>query len=219
MADSSNKLATTIGAVAALLTAVTGLIVILTKIGVLKNTESLTPTTVATEHADAAGARGVPVNLPDPKPPEPKPAQPDPPPAPPELEYASYYNAKYGYAVVYPKALLFPEKEAAYGQRFKSLDGNVTLNVLSVDNTAHDTPASAYADMIHTLTTGTPLTIVKQALEPKGFAIDTKNGPRLSHMKLVLNDKYYRLLSMDYNESDRPVFDAVWTHIAAAFER
>jgi hypothetical protein len=219
MADSSNKLATTIGAVAALLTAVTGLIVILNKIGVVKTTE--TPAIVATEHAADAGGRGdpVPAKLPEPKPADAKPAQPDPPPAPPELEYASYYNAKYGYAVVYPKALLFPEKEAAYGQRFKSLDGKVMMSVISGDNTSHDTPANSYAETIHTLTTVTPVTIVRQLLEPRGYAIDTKNGPRLSHMKLVMSDKYYRLLSMEYDDSDRTVFEPVWTHIVTAFEK
>jgi hypothetical protein len=70
--------------------------------------------------------------------------------------------------------------------------------------------------MIRTLTKGTPLTIVRQQLEPQGFAIDTKNGPRLSHMKMVLTDKFDRLLSIEYNESDRPVFDPVWTHIVTA---
>jgi hypothetical protein len=55
---------------------------------------------------------------------------------------------------VYPKELLFPEKESAIGRSFKSLEGNVTLNVMSVDNTAHDTPATAFADMIRTLNKG-----------------------------------------------------------------
>jgi hypothetical protein len=99
MADSSNKLIALIGAVAALLTAITGLIVILNKIGVLKSTESLTPTTVS-EPLGGAGGRGAatPANLPLAKLPDPTPeakaAQPAPPPAP-ELEYASCYNAKY----------------------------------------------------------------------------------------------------------------------------
>jgi hypothetical protein len=76
-----------------------------------------------------------------------------------ELEYDSYYNAKYGFSVIYPKTLLFPEKEESYGRRFKSLDGKVTLNLNFAGNTEHQKPPEAYAEMVQLYSKNTPLTI------------------------------------------------------------
>jgi hypothetical protein len=117
---------------------------------------------------------------------------------------------------VYPKALLFPGKESAIGQRFKSLDGNVTLSVLSVDNSSHDTPGNG-------VRRHDPDPDQRDAPDDRATAARTarlrhrhEERPRLSHMKMVLTDKFDRLLSIEYNESDRPVFDPVWTHIVTA---
>jgi hypothetical protein len=104
--------------------------------------------------------------------------------------------------VIYPKTLLFPEPETSIGRKFQSLDGKVTLNVTSVDNTEQQTAAAAYAEMVHTYQKLTPVTVVDHRLEPNGFLISTKNGSRLAHMKMVVSSRYYRMLSMEYDESD-----------------
>jgi hypothetical protein len=218
-------------ALAALLGAVTALLVALNTAGLLNRASSAD----ASDSAKALGSKPPEGSKPKEPPPvaelegsKPKESPPvaelegskpkEPPPVP-ELEYDSYYNAKYGYSVVYPKTLLFPEKETPLGRVFKSLDGKITLNVMSVDNKERQTAPEAYAEMIRVYSQNTPVTTVEQRLEPGGFEIGTKNGPRLAHVKMVLNDRYYRLLTMEYDESERAVFDPVWTRISTQFAK
>jgi hypothetical protein len=35
----------------------------------------------------------------------------------------------------------------------------------------------------------------------------------------VLNNRYYRWLNMEYDESERAVFDSVWTRISTQFAK
>jgi hypothetical protein len=204
-------------AVAAFVTAVSGLILALNTAGFLKRDQPVDVRPSVPERTDSG-----------PKPAESKPPAPTPTEAPgngtdssppyEKLEYASYYNAKYGYSVVYPKALLFPDKESAIGRRFKSIDGNVTLSVTSVDNAEHQTPDIAYVEMVQAMAK-TPWTVVGKTPEPNGFSLEMRNGSRLKHMKMVMNSSYYRLLDMEYDESERAMMDGVWSHVAKAFEQ
>lgn len=203
-------------ALATFLGAVTALIVALNSAGLLNRVPP----------GDAG--KSTKTSFPETQPHEPKPVEQTPPIVTPKLdeppktqewEYESYFNAKYGFSVIYPKTLLFPEKEESYGRRFKSLDGKVTLSLMAVDNADRQKAPEAYAEMVRTYSQNTPVTILDQRLEPNGYEFRTKNGPRLGHMKMVLNDRYYRVLSMEYDESERTVFDPVWTRISTQFAR
>jgi len=138
----------------------------------------------------------------------------------PELEYANYFNMKYGYSVIYPKALLFPEKENPLGNTFKSLDGKVALSVMGVDNPGGEiTAASGYKDATDIYTKHAPVTILDQRLESNGFEFKTKNGSRIGRSKVVVTSSYFRTLSMEYDDAESAVYEPVWTRIATQFAR
>jgi hypothetical protein len=135
--------------------------------------------------------------------------------------YAIYTNQKYGYSVPYPRDLLLPWKTTGdMGQSFRSADGKAKMSVLAAANTEHQSIPAALDDMVRVYSTDKANEIVYKVHRPNGFELFVKSGSsRLVRIAVVMTAADYRFLTMEYEQSAKGTFDAVWAHIAREFER
>lgn len=135
-----------------------------------------------------------------------------------EETYQTYYNARFGYSIVYPSSLLVPQREAdnGDGRKFLSRDGRVKLTVYGVNNALNRTHAQEYARAQDAWNTdGAKITLSK--LTPQHFALSGFIDNNIFYEKTVFRGDTFCTMIWEYPKELRQRVDTPLNRSFASF--
>lgn len=134
------------------------------------------------------------------------------------LRYQSYQNARFGYAIPYPAALVkpFPESQNGDGRRFVSADGATTLTVYAhynaLDYTALQQLQTSQKSWQRRHAT---ITLAKVLLD--GYVLSGTYESAIFYEKAALHNGTFSTFIWQYPAAQKQRMDAVVTYTARAF--
>ncbi len=130
-----------------------------------------------------------------------------------------YTNARFDFAVEYPKGMLLPQGESANGdgQRFESKDKKFTLAVWGGYNVFDRTVAEECGWHIGIKRKAAPLTVTYKASKGNWYVFSGVTGGAIVYQKGVLDDGAFKTLYLEYPQSDRDALDPVVKRIIGSF--
>ena len=134
------------------------------------------------------------------------------------LRYQTYQNARFGYAVPYPAALVRPQPEAdnGDGRRFVSPDGATTLTVYAGYNALDYTVAQQLRMSRQSWQEkGASITLAKAL--PDGYVLSGTVKSTIFYEKAALHNGTFSTFSWQYPAAQKQRMDAVVTYTARAF--
>ncbi len=131
--------------------------------------------------------------------------------------YASYLNARYGYAISYPSTFLRPEPESdnGDGRQFTSNDSSALLTVWGENNVSGTTLRSLYKGQIDAVAPGRVVSY--KIIKPQWFVVSWSENGRLFYRKTIARKGGFATFILEYTEGRRGVFDPMVPAIAASF--
>ena len=128
------------------------------------------------------------------------------------VTYRNYSNARYGFTIAYPSGLLIPQGESdnGDGQRFVSKDGRATLLAFGANRLGRnlrDEFQSAQENR----------TVTYKVLKPNMFVVSGTANGKIFYQKTLLRGDRFKTFIIEYDESERAVFDSITTRIARSF--
>jgi hypothetical protein len=133
--------------------------------------------------------------------------------------YQTYHNARFAYSISYPASLLQPQGEAANGdgQKFLSGDGRAELIVYGRYNALNGTLKQAYTEE-STAKVGHPRRVVTyKVLRANWFVVSGHEGGKTFYQKTMLKGDTFKTFRIEYDESEKAVFDPVTKRIEKSF--
>ena len=134
------------------------------------------------------------------------------------LRYQTYQNARFGYSIPYPAALVKPQPEAdnGDGRRFTSPDGATTLTVYAGYNALDYTVAQQLAMSRQSWREkGATVTLAK--VLPDGYVLSGTVKSAIFYEKAALHNGTFSTFSWQYPVAQKQRMDAVVTYTARAF--
>ena len=131
----------------------------------------------------------------------------------------SYANARFAFAVEYPKGVLFPQGESTNGdgQRFESKDKKFTLAVWGGFNVFDRTVAEECDWHIGIKRKAAPLTVTYKASKGNWYVFSGVTGGVIVYQKGILQDGAFKTLLLEYPQSDKDALDPVVKRIIGSF--
>ncbi len=128
------------------------------------------------------------------------------------LVYRTYTNARYNYSISYPSNLLIPQGEAdnGDGQAFRSKDGAAEMRVYGSQNLGGGLE-EAYAEA------QAGKTVSYKIIKGNWFVVSGYNGGKIFYQKTMLKGDVLKTFSIEYDESQKSIYDKVTTRIARSF--
>ena len=128
-----------------------------------------------------------------------------------------YSNARYGYAISYPPALLkaLPEPDAGDGRVFEGINGSAEFRVYAggtvegIDDTAEAIAKSAEDECPGHRAS-------YRVIKPKVAAISCEAGTTIIYQKTILHDGVATTLMATYPSSERAIWNPVVATMAAS---
>jgi hypothetical protein len=126
--------------------------------------------------------------------------------------YRTYSNARYGFSISYPADLLVPQGESdnGDGQRFTSRDGSASLAAFGsnrLDRSLQDEYSSAQENR----------NVTYKVLKRDMFVVSGTENGKIFYQKTLLRGAVFKTFIIEYDESERGVYDAVTTRVARSF--
>ncbi len=140
-------------------------------------------------------------------------------PAGPAPAYQTYSNARFGYRVAYPPALVRPQPEAdnGDGRRFVSADKQTTLTVFGSYNVLEKSVQQEMrTEQAAWRAQGATLTLSQQLSD--GFVLSGYLGKAIFYQKTQLRHGTFATFIWQYPATQQPTMAAVVTHTARTFE-
>lgn len=134
------------------------------------------------------------------------------------LRYQTYHNARFGYAIPYPAALVRPQPEAANGdgRRFVSPDGATTLTVYAGYNALDYTVAQQlHMSRQSWQEKGATITLAKTLAA--GYVLSGTLKSAIFYEKAALLNGTFSTFSWQYPAAQKQRMDAVVTYTARMF--
>jgi len=131
--------------------------------------------------------------------------------------YASYLNARYGYAISYPSTFLRPEPESdnGDGRKFTTSDNSVLLTVWGENNVTGATLRSLYKGQADAVAPGRVVSY--KVIKPQWFVVSWSENGRLFYRKTIARKEGFATFILEYDEGKRGTFDPMVPAIAASF--
>ncbi|RAK65800.1 hypothetical protein DLM85_13865 [Hymenobacter edaphi] len=136
----------------------------------------------------------------------------------PPVDYHTYRNARFGYSIPYPAALVRPQPEAPNGdgRRFVSADGATTLTVYgshnALDHTAHQQLTMSRQSWQEK---GATVTLAK--VLPGGYVLSGTLHTSIFYEKASLQNGVFSTFIWQYPAAQKPRLDAVVSYTARTF--
>ena len=135
--------------------------------------------------------------------------------------YSTYNNARFGYAIDYPKGMVKPQSESTNGDGrvFESADRQIELRVWGSYNALGTTLKQRYADDVKQHA----CCISYKALLGKTYVLSGLSGERIFYEKTIFKGRdgdtgsTYCTFTIAYPRSRKNELDAIVKHIAASF--
>jgi hypothetical protein len=126
--------------------------------------------------------------------------------------YKTYTNARYGYSIAYPANLLIPQGEAdnGDGQIFRSRDGAAEMRAYGSQDLGGGLEA-AYSEAQE------GKTVVYKTMKHNWFVVSGYTGGRIFYQKTMLRGGELKTFTIEYDESQKSVYDAVTARVSRSF--
>lgn len=134
------------------------------------------------------------------------------------LRYQTYQNARFGYSIPYPAALVRPQPEAENGdgRRFVSADGTTTLTAYAGYNALDYTVAQQMQMSRQSWQEkGAKVTLAK--VLPDGYVLSGTVKSTIFYEKAALHNGTFSTFSWQYPAAQKQRMDPVVTYTARAF--
>jgi hypothetical protein len=133
--------------------------------------------------------------------------------------YRTYQNARFGYSIPYPVALVQPQPEAANGdgRRFVSADGATTLTVYGSHN-ALDYTARQQLQMSRQSWQEKGATVTLAKVLPTGYVLSGTLRTSIFYEKAALQNGVFSTFIWQYPAAQKQRMDAVVSHTARTFQ-
>jgi len=134
--------------------------------------------------------------------------------------WKTYTNARFGYSISYPADVLMPQGESdnGDGQKFLSRDGRTQVLVYG-SNALSRTLRDAYNDALDTSTDSPSVRkiVTYKLFKQDWFVVSGHQGDRIFYQKTFLRGGVFKTFSIEYDESQKTVFDAIAAKMARSF--
>lgn len=132
--------------------------------------------------------------------------------------YNSYSNARFLYSIDYPAGILIPQREAdnGDGRQFLSRDGHAKLSVFGRYALDTDTMQKEYEDAIRG-EGGATRTVTLKKLQGNWFVVSGSENGRIFYRKTIYNGGAFKTFIIEYDESEKKVYDSITAHISKSF--
>jgi hypothetical protein len=126
--------------------------------------------------------------------------------------YRTYSNARYGFSISYPADLLVPQGESdnGDGQKFVSRDGSASLTAFGsnrLDRSLQEEFRSAQENR----------NVTYKVLRRDMFVVSGTENGKIFYQKTLLRGDVFKTFIIEYDESERGVYDTVTTRVARSF--
>ena len=134
-----------------------------------------------------------------------------------QKQYKTYSNARFEYSISYPSDLLKPQGEADNndGQVFKSADGTTEMRVYGSYNMLNQTLQQIYDDAINEIGA---TNVSYKLLRSKFFVVSGKKNDKIYYRKTVQDGDKLLTFSIEYDATNKSVYDGVTAKIANSFK-
>lgn len=134
------------------------------------------------------------------------------------VSYRTYTNARFAYSVIYPVGVLIPQGEAPNGdgQVFRSKDGHAEMRVFGGHNALDETLTSAYESAIKGEEPG-GRDVSYKLLKRNSFVVSGRQNGKIFYQKTMLKDDIFKTFMIEYDESEKSVYDPITARIARSF--
>ncbi len=126
--------------------------------------------------------------------------------------YRTYTNARYDYSIAYPAHLLTPQGEAdnGDGQIFRSSDGLTEMRVYGSQDLGGGL-AAAYSEAQE------GKNVTYKTMKRNWFVVSGYNGEKIFYQKTMFKDGVLKTFTIEYNQSQKSIYDAALARIARSF--
>jgi hypothetical protein len=126
--------------------------------------------------------------------------------------YKTYTNARYGYSISYPSSLLAPQGEAdnGDGQAFRSSDNRAEMRVYGSQDLG-----GGLGEAYREAQDGKEVTY--KTMKGNWFVVSGRDGGKIFYRKTMLKGGVLKTFTIEYDEAQRDVYDAVTTRVARSF--
>jgi hypothetical protein len=135
-------------------------------------------------------------------------------------DFTSYVNARFKYAILYPKDVLYPQGESdnGDGERFISKHADIKLIVFGQYNTSHET----ISDLYHSAARGglpsdPKRVVIYRVLKQRWFVVSGYNGQEVFYEKTILNGDVVDSMTLTYPTANKHRFDRIAARIGNSF--
>ena len=133
--------------------------------------------------------------------------------------YRIYHNARFSYSIAYPVDILIPQGEAANGdgQKFLSRDGRTEMLVYGSNNSLDQTIKQVYEEEITGSSEHQARVVTYKVLRADWFVVSGIENGRIFYHKTMLRSGVFKTFQIEYDESEKQVFNPIAAKIAASF--
>lgn len=138
-----------------------------------------------------------------------------------QSQYQTYHNARFDYSLSYPVDVFIPQGEAdnGDGQRFLSKDGRAEMLVYGSNNALKQTLQQAFAEASASRAKDHPGRVVSyKVMRQDWFAISGTENGRIFYQKTFLKNGVFKTLGIEYDESQKAIYDSITTVISKSFK-
>jgi hypothetical protein len=134
--------------------------------------------------------------------------------------YRTYRNVRFEYSISYPADLLVPqgESENGDGQKFLSRDGRAELLVYGSHNSLNQMLKQVFAEETSSSQEQPNRIVTYQVLKRDWFVVSGIEDGRIFYQKTLLRNGTFKTFRIEYDESQKHIFNPITKRIAASFK-
>lgn len=135
--------------------------------------------------------------------------------------YDTYFNHRYGYAIEYPKNVLFPQGESdnGDGQVFLSKNTDARLLVYASYNALEQSLEEIYREQSRGGTPEYPQKVVTyHLLKDNWFVVSGYNRGKIFYQKTILHDNELKTFVFEYDEKQKSLYEPMLKRLAKSFK-
>lgn len=129
--------------------------------------------------------------------------------------YRTYKNTRFNYSITYPADILIPQGESANrdGQKFRSRDGRAEMLVYGSHNALNQTLRQLYSEEI----SHPHRTVTYKTLKGNWFVVSGIEDGKVFYKKSIFSRGVFKSFRIDYDESQKKLYDSLTARMARSF--
>ena len=133
--------------------------------------------------------------------------------------YRTYHNARFDFSISYPADVLIPqgEPENHDGQKFRSRDGRAEMLVYGSYNALNQTLRQLYAEETSASADHPHRTVSYKTFKGNWFVVSGIEEGKVFYQKTMLTKGIFKTFRIEYNESQKDLYDPLIAQMARSF--